>query len=351
MEEQQQTAPKEASRQSPGKMLAYGALSIVLLGAAGVGVWAFRATRALSDRPSVVRFAKITGISVAKVNGISVPYADYVEDVALLKKFYGGQEAGGQPQPSDVEISDQVLSRLIVNALIARYADTYGVAVSDADVQASPLLEELVAPFGTREAAEAEMQKRYGLSFDAYVAKVMKPVMIEQKLSEAFAVSADDTGKEYAEEQVRASHILLTLADPKEDAAVKAAAQKVLDRAKAGEDFAALAKEFGSDGTKDAGGDLGWFGRGQMVQAFEDAVFAVAPGMIPELVKTDFGYHIVRVDEKRTARNYAEFMGDQLRSAKVAVLISSVHNPFETPVPAAGDAVPADAEANGASGQ
>ena len=77
----------------------------------------------------------------------------------------------------------------------------------------------------------------------------------------------------------------------------------MLAEAKAGEDFAALAKKYSEDeSNKDKGGDLDYFGRNTMAKEFEEAVFAMKPGEISGLVKTQFGYHIIKlVDQKAAA--------------------------------------------------
>lgn len=100
----------------------------------------------------------------------------------------------------------------------------------------------------------------------------------------------------------RASHILFSTQGKSdtEKAAIKAKAQQVLDRARAGENFAQLAAQYGEDGTRSRGGDLNWFTRGQMVRPFENAVFNAPVGLIPTLVETDFGYHVVKVTAPRT---------------------------------------------------
>jgi peptidyl-prolyl cis-trans isomerase D len=100
-------------------------------------------------------------------------------------------------------------------------------------------------------------------------------------------------------EQIRASHILLKT-DGKNEADVKKRAEALLAQVKGGADFAALAKkESEDDGSKAAGGDLGFFGRGRMVPEFETAAFAMQPGQTSELVRSQFGFHIIRMVEKK----------------------------------------------------
>jgi peptidyl-prolyl cis-trans isomerase D len=116
-------------------------------------------------------------------------------------------------------------------------------------------------------------------------------------------------------EQVRARHILVSL-DPAADEATKAAARAKLDAAKkrieAGEDFAAVAKEVSDDpGSKDSGGDLGFFKRGAMVGPFEEAAFSLEAGKLSDAVETPFGIHLIRVEEKQAASElpYSEASG------------------------------------------
>jgi peptidyl-prolyl cis-trans isomerase D len=100
-------------------------------------------------------------------------------------------------------------------------------------------------------------------------------------------------------EQVRASHILLNTAG-KDEAAVRKQAEDLVAQIKGGADFAELARKFSEDpGSKDNGGDLDYFGRGRMVPEFEQAAFAMTPGQVSDPIKTQYGFHIIKVVDKR----------------------------------------------------
>jgi len=141
-------------------------------------------------------------------------------------------------------------------------------------------------------------------------------------------------------EQVRASHILLKT-EGKTDADVKAKAEAILKQAKAGADFADLAKKNSEDESNAKnGGDLDYFGRGRMVPEFDQAVFAMQPGQISDLVKTQYGYHIIKLVDKKSAatRTLAEVrqqLTDQLAyeraQAQAAVLAEKLEKQVSKP--------------------
>lgn len=114
--------------------------------------------------------------------------------------------------------------------------------------------------------------------------------------------SYDDNQQQYSSpEQVRASHILLKT-DGKDEAAVRKQAEDLLKKARAGGDFAQLATQFSEDeASKAKGGDLDYFGKGQMVPEFDKVAFSLPPGQISDLVKTQFGFHIIKVIDKKAA--------------------------------------------------
>ncbi len=107
------------------------------------------------------------------------------------------------------------------------------------------------------------------------------------------------------QKEVKARHILIGVspdADPEKIEEARKRAEEVLAKAKKGEDFASLAEKYSEGPTAKKGGDLGYFPRGRMVREFEDAAFSSAPGEISPLVRTRFGFHIIKVEDVREER-------------------------------------------------
>ncbi|WP_026351516.1 peptidylprolyl isomerase [Hymenobacter aerophilus] len=149
----------------------------------------------------------------------------------------------------------------------------------------------------------ADMPEKLREQLPLQVDKVYGPYA-ENGTYSLYKVTGQKTGDQAA---ARASHILIKAegATPEADAAAKAKATEVLNKIKGGADFAAMARQYGSDGTTATGGDLGWFQQGRMVPEFEKAVFgATSPGLLPNLVKTSFGYHIIKVTAAPTKQTY-----------------------------------------------
>jgi peptidyl-prolyl cis-trans isomerase C len=243
---------------------------------------------------------------LARVNGQPVTKVDFDR---LIKNMEG---RGGIPAERRDEVLRGALDQLITYSVLKQEAVTRKFVVSDTDVDAQ------VASMQKQFPTQAEFDKALSarnttveqLKSDARVDMAINKMM-EAEVANATPATDADAQDFYAKnpdkfqqpESVRASHILLLTKD-KDEAAKKAARTKIdelLKRAKAGEDFAALAKENSADGSAAQGGDLGFFPQGQMVPAFDQAAFALKPGEISDVVTTEFGYHIIKLTEKKEA--------------------------------------------------
>lgn len=161
---------------------------------------------------------------------------------------------------------------------------------------------------------------------------------IEKTIIPKITVSEEDSKKFYDQnidkftrpESVRASHILVGTdekmgADEKKAAREKA--EKLLKEVKGGADFATVAKANSTCPSSQQGGDLGVFGKGQMVQPFEKAAFALKPGEISEVVETQFGFHIIKLTEKKPAekvefKEVKQRIDDFLKNQKVGAAVN-----------------------------
>ena len=194
---------------------------------------------------------------------------------------------------SDKELEQEYRRRndKVKLAVVAFNADRYrpDVTASDADVASY-----FAAHTADFKIPEKRKVKYLLIDVDALRAKVnVPPADVERAYNESI--------EQYTTpEQVRASHILLKT-EGKDDAAVKAKAEDVLKQAKApGADFAALAKKYSEDDSNAKnGGDLDFFGKGRMVPEFDRVAFSMEPGQISDLVKTEYGYHIIKLTDKK----------------------------------------------------
>lgn len=147
--------------------------------------------------------------------------------------------------------------------------------------------------------AQIKVQLKEDLAIQTLIDKqVVEKIDVTEQDSQAYYDTHPEAFKQ--PEQLKASHILVKV-DPKDDPAQKAEALKKIEsvqaKLKAGGDFATLAKELSDCPSKEKGGDLGYFAKGQMVKPFEDAALALKPGETSGVVETQFGYHIIKLAE------------------------------------------------------
>jgi peptidyl-prolyl cis-trans isomerase C len=254
---------------------------------------------------------------VAIVNGKDIPKDEYDREISRIKNQVSAQ--GGEIADAEMaEIKKQVMENLIGMELLYQNSLEKGVTADQASIDnewarvtsrypdKNDLKKALDDLHVTEEIIKAQIKK--GLTVNKFIEQnfVDKTVIPE---SEAKAFYDNNTERFNKPESVRASHILIKVEPAADDAKKKAARaeiEKIQARVKAGEDFAAVAKETSQDtGSGARGGDLGLFTRGQMVKPFEDAAFALTPGAVSDIVESDFGYHIIKVTEKQPAGKYS----------------------------------------------
>jgi peptidyl-prolyl cis-trans isomerase D len=265
--------------------------------------------------------------------GITASDAEVRERILSLPAFQdNGQFIGDQryrqllqmqmPPMRPSEFEDQVRRGIVAEKLQA--AITSWITVADPDVDAeyrkrNEKVKLAVVSFPSdkyREGATAtddEVAKYFEAHKEAYRIAEKRKVRYLTVDQEALRAKATVTGQQieryyndnaqqYATpEQVRASHILIkTTGKAEEDDTAKKKAEDLLAKVKAGGDFADLAKKNSQDeGSAVKGGDLDFFGRGAMVPEFDKVAFELQPGQISDLVKSQFGYHIIKVTDKR----------------------------------------------------
>lgn len=193
---------------------------------------------------------------------------------------------------------------------------------------------------GDVEVTEAEARERYEADPAAFEVPEQRRIryltLSEQILAEEVSVRQREIQRYYNRnlfqyqmgEQAEASHILLQAETEADEEATRTLAARLAERARAGEDFAELARTYSADeATREAGGALGVFGPEEMVPEFSEAVFGMMPGEISDPVRTDYGWHVVRLDTRQPAetRELSEVEGEiesRLRQEKAGDLLT-----------------------------
>jgi len=247
---------------------------------------------------------------VAVVNGSVITQEDFDKEMNHVRQRLLSM---GKPltDAQIPEIKKEVLENLINRELLYRESQRKAIKVDEAAIN------EQVTTLKRRFPDEDEFKTaliKANLSEAGLKARIKRGVAIQQFIDTYIAKKATVSDQEIKAlyesrpgffkqpEQVRASHILIKV-DPKADESQRAVARKKIEKIRQklqqGEDFAALAKEFSQGPSSVKGGDLGYFGRGQMVKPFEKAAFGLTPGDVSGIVETRFGYHLIKVIERR----------------------------------------------------
>lgn len=258
---------------------------------------------------------------VAVVNGTKITKSDFEKTALKVGKEYEmifGEEIwtseveGGKTFKE--EFDNEILNVMISQEIVNQQAEKENITVTDEEVanEMSSYMQMIenvdeYNKFMEENGIDEEFLKnhfRQTLIFDKYRNKIMSETEItENDLSDYYNTHID----EYKKEEIKASHILITtlndMGEPlseEETAKKESEAQDILARIKQGEDFEALAKEYSDDkASASNGGDLGYFAKGVMVPEFEEAAFKLEKGQVSDVVKSSFGYHIIKVDDKR----------------------------------------------------
>ena len=256
---------------------------------------------------------------VAVVNGVTISKDTYDREL----DFFVRRAAPGGQQIPDVQMAQmksEVLESLIDRELLFQESKKKGIQVKSDAV--SDQLQKIQQRYPNKEEFQ-KLLSNMGLTESDVQAQIERGMaiqkLIDKEVTEKIKVSDEETKAFYDKnpqlfqqpEQIKASHILIKVqadapADQKAEARKKI--EDVQQKVKKGEDFATLAKTYSEGPSGPKGGDLGYFRRGQMVKPFEEVAFSLKPDETSEIVETQFGYHLIKVNDKKPAKKmtYAE---------------------------------------------
>ena len=256
---------------------------------------------------------------VAVVNGIEISSNEYETEVNLQLQ-QASQQGRQIPDAMLPKIKADILNHLIDREVLYQESQKKNIAVNAERVNkeiktikdrfpSQEEFEKIIAEMGISE-AEIKSQIERNLAIRQLIdTQVIDKITVSEADTKAYYDNNPNLFKK--PEQVKASHILIKVESDATDlqkAQARIEIAKIQQKLKDGQDFATLAREHSQGPSAKNGGDLGYFGRGQMVKPFEDAAFALKPGQVSEIVETQFGYHLIKVVDKQPERimAYAE---------------------------------------------
>ncbi len=292
----------------------------VVVGLVAVGlffVWQGAGSPALVLEGQKISQKEFTKLYENLVSQYTRAYAQYGQDFSKLLEGPGGIERKLQLHS---RVIDDLLRKRLITQEIARRGIT--IPKTDIDDQTEITFEQILRQNNLTEAQAAQILKEQGRSLEGFKRELRQAVELNmqiERLRQSVAGPIEPTDQElsaYLEEhreeydtpeQVHARHILIRVPENASEAEI-AQAKKQIEAIKQeienGADFAELAKQYSQDpGSAPTGGDLGFFERGQMVQEFEEAAFALEPGQVSDPVRTQFGFHLIKVEEKKPAEH------------------------------------------------
>lgn len=275
---------------------------------------------------------------VARVNGVALSAAELKKALATFEKSPASAQV---PASEKAGLPNVFLQQMIDGELIYQMAKDTPVANEGQQLDAA--MAQVKARFGNDAEFKRGMQQQ-GLT-EAELRELLRRNLVVENFVETKVVPGQQVTeaeiKEFYDQnpetftmpaQVRASHILIKV-DANASAADKQKAklriEALLKQIKSGADFAKLAQENSDCPSGNQGGDLGYFGRGQMVKPFEDKAFSMQPGDVSGVVETQFGYHIIKLSEKRAAGKVPldevkDKLADSLQQRKVSQAVSNL---------------------------
>lgn len=261
---------------------------------------------------------------VAVVNEGAIMESELADRVVQTRSQLAGR---GIDAPSERVLREQVLDRMIVEEIQLQMARNAGLAIDDTalnrqvraiaesnDMTLEQFADALEAD-GLTLASVREEVRREMLLRELQQRQVASRVNVSDREVERF-LEQQGGGDQVVIEEHRARHILIDLTPDRDDDQARRLAEQLRGRLEAGESFAALAQEFSGDrGSAMSGGELGWVRPGQTVPAFEEALAQLEIGEVSSPVRSQFGYHLIQVEERRQQDVSGEARRDQIRQA------------------------------------